>query len=85
MKGAKATINENENVHMNMTADDAVKGAEARMASDETKTSVRMKKDVYETLNLYRKTLTLIYRDNKNERDRNVWKWSRCILIKMIY
>ena len=49
MKGAKAMFNNNENVQMNMTADDAVKGAEAKMASDETKTSVRMKKDVYES------------------------------------
>ena len=48
MKGAKAMINENESVQKNMTADDAVKRAETKMASDETKTSVRMKKDVYE-------------------------------------
>ena len=48
MKGAKAIINENENVHMNMTAGNAERDSGSKMPSDETKTSVRMKKDVYE-------------------------------------
>ena len=41
-------INENENVHMNIAADNAEKESESKLGSDETKTSVRMKKDVYE-------------------------------------
>ena len=41
-------INENEDVQMNMTADNAEKESGAKMVPDETKTSVRMKKDVYE-------------------------------------
>lgn len=48
MKGAKAMLNDNENVQMNMTADNAERESGAKMVSDETKTSVRMKKDVYE-------------------------------------
>lgn len=48
MKGAKAMINENEDVQMNMTADNAEREAGSKIAPDETKTSVRMKKDVYE-------------------------------------
>ena len=39
---------DNENVQMNMTADNAEIRYEVNTASDETKTSVRMKKDVYE-------------------------------------
>ena len=48
MKGAKEMFNDNENVQMNMTADNAEREPGSKMASDETKTSVRMKKDVYE-------------------------------------
>ena len=41
-------FNNNEDVQMNMTADNAEKESGEKMASDETKTSVRIKKDVYE-------------------------------------
>ena len=41
-------FNDNENVHMNMTADNAEKEPGSKIAPNETKTSVRMKKDVYE-------------------------------------
>lgn len=41
-------FNNNEDVQMNMTADNAEREPGAKMASDEPKTSVRMKKDVYE-------------------------------------
>jgi len=48
MKGAKAMFNNNEDVQMNMTADNAEREAGSKIAPDETKTSVRMKKGVYE-------------------------------------
>lgn len=41
-------FNNNEDVQMNMTADNAEKEPGSKIAPDETKTSVRMKKDVYE-------------------------------------
>lgn len=41
-------FNNNENVQMNMTADNVERESGAKTAPDETKTSVRMKKDVYE-------------------------------------
>lgn len=41
-------FNNNEDVQMNMTADNAKRESGAKMVSDETKTSVRIKKDVYE-------------------------------------
>ena len=41
-------FNNNEDVQMNMTADNAEREAGSKIAPDETKTSVRMKKGVYE-------------------------------------
>ena len=41
-------FNDNEDVQMNMTADNAEREAGSKIAPDETKTSVRMKKNIYE-------------------------------------